>query len=147
MNTKCMKDDHIIQVLNAIEQKITSNQLVRELIYDKEVASYSISNNHTLIYKIGINLVAFDALRLSSEHFFDKNHDLLRQMIQDLQVLFYFLSEEIASKKKMQEFLDKIDDVEGEKEIGYEEEEEPLLGYEEVYYNADLNMFGLSEEE
>ena len=34
-----------------------------------------------------------------------------------------------------------------EKEIGYEEEEEPLLGYEKVYYNADLNMFGLSKEE
>ena len=135
MNTECMKDDHIIQVLNAIEQKITSNQLVRELIYDKEVASYSISNNHTLIYKIGINLVAFDVLKLSIEQLFDKNHDLLRQMVQDFQVLFYYLSEDIASKKKMQEFLDKIDDVEGEKEIEDEEEDE------------EEPMFGRSEEE
>ena len=106
-----MMKDHIIQVLNAIEQKITSSQLVRELIYDKEVASYRISNN-TLIYKIGMNLVAFDALKLSIEQFFDNNHDLLRQMVQDLEVLFYLLSEEISSKKKMQEFLDKIDNVE-----------------------------------
>jgi uncharacterized membrane-anchored protein YhcB (DUF1043 family) len=117
MNTKYMKYQHIYQVLSAIEQKITSNQLVKELITDNEVAGYKISND-ILIYKIGMNLVTFDALKLNIEDFFDNNHDLLRQMVQDLQILFYLLSEDIISRKKMQEFLDKIDraDKDGEEE-------------------------------
>jgi hypothetical protein len=114
MNTKYMKKDHIIQVLNAIEQKVTADQLVRELILDNEVAGYRITGKVSdkkpmLIYKVGMILVTFDALKLRVEEFFSKNPDLLRQMVQDLEFLFYSLSEEIFSRQKMQEFLDKID--------------------------------------
>ena len=108
-----MKDDHIIQVINEIEEKITFNQLICNLILNNEVSGYKLTNTQLLTYRVVEDPVSFVVLKLNTKEFFVNNEiDLLEQMVKDLEYLFSYLAKKMCSQNKMQELLYRIKKIE-----------------------------------